>query len=83
MKTIFGLLPNIHEMKSMKNEARATVNNAGGDTGTECRICMSQDQNLYIIRPCMHAGFCETCCKRIKKCSVCREPTQGKDRILL
>lgn len=50
--------------------------------GYDCRVCLSQQNQLYAIAKCGHV-FCETCINSIDRCPLCRLPIDRTIRLYL
>ena len=52
---------------------------------SECTICFEPRYRTFLLIPCGHATFCETCADRIledgKKCPTCQVPVTQKIRV--
>lgn len=46
----------------------------------ECLICSDKKRDT-LFKPCGHVCCCESCAPRVKKCLICRETVNAKDKI--
>lgn len=57
----------------------ATVNTSSGPLD-ECLLCSDKKRDT-VFKPCGHVCCCESCATRVKKCLICRETVNAKDKI--
>jgi E3 ubiquitin-protein ligase mind-bomb len=46
----------------------------------ECVVCSDSDRDTVLF-PCSHLLLCWSCAQRVKKCLLCREPVERKEKV--
>lgn len=56
------------------------INTTTGGPLDECLLCSDKKRDT-LFKPCGHVCCCESCASRVKKCLICRETVNAKDKI--
>ncbi|XP_040387522.1 E3 ubiquitin-protein ligase LRSAM1 isoform X2 [Cygnus olor] len=84
LKTVDAEVPAAPEPSAPEEEAPSTVAPTAPplrwDEKSECVVCMEQEAQTVFL-PCGHVCCCQTCCKQLRACPLCRKDITQHVRI--
>lgn len=70
-----------HSDAAREQKLRSAVPRA--DSGRDCIVCETKDDQLACIHPCGHSQVCMTCVDKLTTCPICRVSVSGVMPLLL